>query len=76
MNFRISCSLTIFVRLSIKDNKIRGNSFNNKINSEENISYIYANNKNNNSMITNNLINSYNKECSEEYSLFIQNKFQ
>ena len=25
-------------------------------------------------ILTNNLINSYNKECSEEYSLFIQNK--
>lgn len=57
------------------NNNIRGNSLKNKKIKEENISYIYTNNnKNSKSMITNNLVNSYNKEYSKEYNIFNNNK--
>ena len=42
---------------------IRGNSLGKN---KEKISYIYTNNKNNSSMLTNKLINSYNKEYSQQ----------
>ena len=53
---------------------IRGNSFNKNINNNDNkshISYIYANI--NNSLMNNNLISSYNKEYSNDYSMFNKN---
>ena len=53
---------------------IRGNSFNKNINNNDKksqISYIYANM--NNSLMNNNLISSYNKEYSNDYSMFNKN---
>ena len=53
---------------------IRGNSFNKNINNKDKksqISYIYANM--NNSLMNNNLISSYNKEYSNDYSMFNKN---
>ena len=48
---------------------------NNKKLNNKNISYIYTNNnKTNKSIISNNLINSYNKEYSNEYNMFNNNK--
>ena len=57
------------------NNNIRGNSLNNKNLNNKNISYIYTNNnKTNKSIISNNLINSYNKEYSNEYNMLNNNK--
>ena len=57
------------------NNNIRENSLNNKKLNNKNISYIYTNNnKTNKSIISNNLINSYNKEYSNEYNMFNNNK--
>ena len=59
------------------NNNIRGNSLKNQKINNKNISYIYTNkNKTSKSLISNNLINSYNKEYSNEYSMFNNNKIR
>ena len=62
-----------FYNIQNNNNIIRGNSFNNKY-KKDNISYIYASNNNNKSMLSNNLINSYNKEYSKDFSCDLFNK--
>ena len=61
---------------NINNNKvIKGNSLNKKL-SEENIPYIFTNSNTNKSMITNNLISSYNRESSKDFSSDLYNKFR